>query len=68
MMVNTDSAMKPNSFRPIPESRSASSRNNFHRLVALDITMASSLPKKGRSLASQETVRAQDQRSSSIEI
>jgi hypothetical protein len=30
MMVNTDSAMKPNSFRPIPEPRSA-----FHEFQAL---------------------------------
>ena len=27
MIVNTDSAMKPNTFRPIPECRSASLRN-----------------------------------------
>jgi hypothetical protein len=47
MKVNTDSAMKPNSFGPIPEPRAAP-RNNFHRPAALDNTMASRLPPKGR--------------------
>ena len=47
MKVNADSGMKPNSFRPTPEPRSAC-RNSFHKQTALDNTMAGSLPKKGR--------------------
>jgi hypothetical protein len=69
MKANTSSAMKPNGFRPIPEGIRLR-RNDFHRQVAaLDNTMTGSLPSKGEDqLASQEIVRAQDQRSSSIEV
>ena len=69
MKANTGSGMKPNSFRPIPQLRSAS-RNDFHRhVVALDNTMAGNLPlEREDQLASQEIVRAQDQRSSSIDV
>jgi len=48
MKVNTGSGMMPNSFGPVPEQRSASP-DDFHRhVVALDNTMASSLPSKER--------------------
>src|SRR5215472_17049169 len=67
MKVNTDSAIKRNSFMPTPESCSAWSRISI-KPVALDITLAGSLPDKGGLLASQEIVRAQDQGSSSIEV
>jgi uncharacterized protein YecA (UPF0149 family) len=50
MKVNTGSGMKPNSFRPIPDAVRLR-RNDFHRhVVALDNTMAGSLPlRKGGS-------------------
>ena len=68
MKVNTDSGMKPNSFRPIPEPRSASPGiiSTGQRRWTTQWQAAS--PRKGGSLASQEIVRAQDQRSSSIEV
>ena len=69
MKVNTGAAMKPNSFRQI-RNRVRLPRNYFHRhVVALDNIMAGSLPfEREDQLASQKIVRAQDQRSSSIEV
>ena len=68
MKANTGSAMKPNSFEPTPELRSASPED-FHKLSGAGQHNGSSLPfKREDQLASEEIVRAQDQRSSSIEV
>ena len=60
MKVNTDSAMKPNSFRPIPESAFGLSRRNNFALSQRRWTThwrVAFLRKEGL-LASQEIVRA----------
>jgi hypothetical protein len=67
MKVNTGSAMKPNSFRLIPEPRSASP--DFHKLNGAGQHNGRQPPlEREDQLASKEIVRAQDQRSSSIEV
>ena len=66
MKVNTDSAIKPNSFRQTPEPRSASPESSGQRRWTSQWQEAS--PEREDRLASQEIVRAQDQRSASIEV
>lgn len=70
MKVNTGSGLKANSLRADPGTAFGfAGMISTRQIAALDNTMANSLPlEREDELASQEIVRAQDQRSSSIEV
>jgi hypothetical protein len=68
MKVNTDYGMKPNSFRP-----NRGTAFGFAGLISTGqrrwtTQWQAASPEREDQLASQEIVRAQDQRSSSIEV